>query len=138
MSPLKDPPLWSLQPSYTMPLLANGHSKPQLPGFYPGTLPRPRPLEHHAPAPAPLANTCSRYELRAGAQQAGHQLAGAEQLDTGSCVKSYDQLVVARDSCQLEQDTEQRMMMQDSTSGSGVHHSEVIFMVPLACFPTQY
>ena len=131
MSPCTDPPLWSLQPSYTMPLLANGHSKPQLPGFYPGTLPRPRPLEHHAPAPAPLANTCSRYELRAGAQQPGHQLAGAEQLDTGSCVKSYDQLV-ARDSCQLEQDTEQRMMMQDSTSGSGVHHSEVIFMVPLA------
>ena len=132
MSPFTDPPLWSLQPSYTMPLLANGHSKPQLPNFYPGTLPRPRPLEHHAPAPAPLANTCSRYELRAGAQQPGHQLAGAEQLDTGSCVKSYDQLVVGRDSCQLEQDTEQRMMMQDSTSGSGVHHSEVIFMVPLA------
>ena len=48
-----DPPLWSLQPSYTMPMLANGHSKTGLTNLYNGTLPRGR-LEHH------VATTCSR------------------------------------------------------------------------------
>ena len=46
-----DPPVWSLQPSYTMPLLSSGH-KTGLTSFYAGTLPRAR-LEH-------MAATCSR------------------------------------------------------------------------------
>ena len=51
-----EPPVWSLQPSYTMPLLSNGHTKTQgLTSFYAGTLPRGR-LEH-------VAATCSRYDM---------------------------------------------------------------------------
>ena len=106
-----DPPLWSLQPSYTMPMLANGHTKTGLTSFYNGTLPRGR-LEHH------VATTCSRYELRQ-----------SQQPTETDCVKSYDHLLggigphdLPRDSC--EPDTETQRMI-DSTSGSGVHQSEV-------------
>merc|ERR1712183_97015 len=63
-----DPQLWSLQQSYTMPLLANGHTS----GLLHGTLPRGR-LDH-------VAATCSRYELR----QAGGEL----EVDMISGVKS--------------------------------------------------
>ena len=52
-----DPPAWSLQPSYTMPLLSNGHAKTGLTSFYAGTMPRGR-LEH-------VAATCSRYRRAA-------------------------------------------------------------------------
>ena len=68
-----DPQLWSLQQSYTMPLLANGHTA----GLLHGTLPRGR-LDH-------VAATCSRYELR----QAGGEL----EVDVMSGVKSYDHLL---------------------------------------------
>ena len=65
--------MWSLQQSYTMPLLANGHTS----GLLHGTLPRGR-LDH-------VAATCSRYELR----QAGGEL----EVDMMSGVKSYDHLL---------------------------------------------
>ena len=68
-----DPQLWSLQQSYTMPLLANGHTS----GLLHGTLPRGR-LDH-------VAATCSRYELR----QAGTEL----EVDMMSGIKSYDHLL---------------------------------------------
>lgn len=109
-----DPPLWSIQPSYTLPMLANGHTKTGQTSFYNGTLPRGR-LEHH------VATTCSRYELR---QQPA--------MPETDCVKSYEHLLsgavtrddtrdITRDSC--DPDTETHPMI-DSTSGSGVHHSE--------------
>ena len=111
-----DPPLWSLQPSYTMPMLANGHAKTGLTSFYNGTLPRGR-LEHH------VATTCSRYELRQSQQPP---------VTETDCIKSYDHLLggggnhdLQRDSC--EPDTETHRMI-DSTSGSGVHQSEVSFI----------
>ena len=90
-----DPQLWSLQQSYTMPLLANGHTS----GLLHGTLPRGR-LEH-------VAATCSRYELRQAAEM---------EVD---CVKSYDHLLAGG---MLETDTQGVI---DSTSGSGVQQSEV-------------
>jgi len=108
-----DPPVWSLQSSYTMPMLANGHTtnKTGLTSFYGnGTLPRGRIENHH------VATTCSRYELRQ--QQPGPEV---------ECIKSYDQLLTGnssrepRDSC--DPDTETHRMI-DSTSGSGVHQSE--------------
>ena len=95
-------------------MLANGHSKTGLTSFYNGTLPRGRIENHH------VATTCSRYELR----QHPSQPAQAET----DCIKSYDALLTGnsirepRDSCDLETET-QRMI--DSTSGSGVQHSEV-------------
>lgn len=89
-----------------MPLLSSGH-KTGLTSFYAGTLPRGR-LEH-------VAATCSRYELRAG--QGGVTSAGLE----ADCVKSYDQLLAG---AQSHEDTETQRHTGDSTSGSGVHHSE--------------
>ena len=114
MISFSDPPVWSLQSSYTMPMLANGHTttKTGLTSFYGnGTLPRGRIENHH------VATTCSRYELRQ--QQPGPEV---------ECIKSYDQLLTGnssrepRDSC--DPDTETHRMI-DSTSGSGVHQSEV-------------
>ena len=102
---MSEPQLWSLQQSYTMPLLANGHTKPGLlpPSLYTGhgTLPRAR-LDH-------LANTCSRYELRQAAE-----------MDV-DCAKSYDQLLGGAGGT-VETDTQ---MMIESTSGSAVQQSEV-------------
>ena len=99
-----DPQLWSLQQSYTMPLLANGHT----PGhsLLHGTLPRGR-LDH-------VAATCSRYELR----QAGADL----EVDMISGVKSYDQLLGGAGGLETE----------THTSGSGVHQSEVSPVLPIS------
>ena len=84
--------MWSLQQSYTMPLLANGHTS----GLLHGTLPRGR-LDH-------VAATCSRYELRQAAEM---------EVD---CVKSYDHLLAGGGGLETETHTSGSGVQQSEVS----------------------
>ena len=111
-----------------MPLLSNGHAKTGLTSFYAGTLPRGR-LEH-------VAATCSRYQVSCYDYD-GHKILDdlRYELRAGQggvssevdCVKSYDHLLAGpggSGGTQAEE-ADTRGHTGDSTSGSGVHHSEV-------------